>query len=218
MKSKKIIALLVTGVMLFPTVAFAQNATHQSANVKNHIIEQVNENLDNASEKASKVLTAAAPIEKGEGKLNNQEKKDQIATFKTAIKDKHSNMKDIFAEIKTAREDIKVQKEQLRNLLKDIKSGKSKLADSDLKEISALAEDLKADSSKVKATAGLQKDTENLQEEVNKNDFNNAIASLDKVIAKLNARLAALEELKTHLNSLIVKIHNSESAVTGTTT
>jgi ABC-type transporter Mla subunit MlaD len=38
---------------------------------------------------------------------------------------------------------------------------------------------------------------------VNKRDFNNALASLDKVIAKFQARLDALKKLNTDLDEML---------------
>lgn len=186
MNRKKIIALVMSCLMLVPTSVYAKGNKNSSLHNGNNIkVEKVKKNEE-----------------------KKEDKKAQIETFKAQMKIKHETMKELRQQIKEVRQEIEKKTAQLAQISEDIKSGNKTFPQDALSTMLSKSEDLNADSSKLKSTAEASSDVNDAQSKVNKKDFNNALASMDKVIAKMQARLDALKKLNSDLDA-VLKTANS---------
>ena len=210
MNSKKIIVLKLVVSMLIPSVAFAKNnSDHGKSNV-NTSVQSQNSTINESDSQSSSKNTGAKQATQNNGQANKQtntEKKDtkkqEIATFKSQIRAKHETMTNLRKQIIAEKQAIDTKSTQLNAIITDIESGKKTLPTDDLNTLLSEAQKLKDDSSAVKATSGVASEVNDAQSNINKKDFNNALASLDKVIAKLQARLAALKQLNSDLDTVL---------------
>lgn len=186
MNKKKIIALILTCSMLVPTAAYAKGNQNSSLhNGKNIVSEKVQKNEE-----------------------KKEDKKAQVDAFKAQMKIKHEAMKEIRQQLKEVRQEIEEKTVQLTKTISDIKSGDKTLPQDTLNNLLSKSEDLDLHSKEVKSTAEANSDVNDTQSKVNKKDFNNALNSMDKVIAKMQARLDALKKLNADLDG-ILKVVNS---------
>ena len=203
MINKKLIALTISGLMLMPTIAYAKGNSAASSTKGGQIVseEKVQPKKVDSEIKTS---TDTKNIDKKDNQAKMAEKKTQIAAFKAEMKIKHETMKQIKEETITVKKEVQTKSKELKTILKDIQDGKKTLSEEMLTALLAQSEALKLDNKNLKATEDINKDLSETQDKVNKSDFNNALASMDKVIAKFQSRLDALKKLSTDLDAALV--------------
>jgi chromosome segregation ATPase len=241
MNKKKILALTLSMMLVLPTTAFAKGNDKANENGKPAQQEVQNKKTEEKAKTPTTKAAVAAEENKNKGEDKKQEaqenkskgeekkqeaqqnkdaKKEQIAQFKTAMKAKHDQMKQLREQTVALKKQVEQKKEQLSSIIADLESGKKTLSDDMLNSLLALSQNLLTDTEKVKETAEIKTDVENTEAKVKGADFNNALASMDKVIAKMQARLDALTKLNADLDAAL-KIANLAvvpAPTTGTTT
>ncbi|MDD7792742.1 hypothetical protein [Clostridium sp. 'White wine YQ'] len=196
MNKTKLAALVISGVMLTSTAVYAKGKPENpGANKANVVSQDKNQSSD------AKQNNGSAQKEANQAKKD--EKKQQISEFKTAMKAKHETMKQIRQQTIQVRQQIEAKTEELNSILEDIKAGNKTLPEDMLNDLLAKAAVLNTSSGEVKATTGVSTVEADTQDKVEKKDFSNALASMDKVIAKLQARLDALNKLNSNLDDAL---------------
>ena len=206
MKSK-IIAVVLTGMMLMPTVAYAKG--QKEVPKGNHEVQtQVESKTVNTEDNAKEL----------DGKGKGQENKAAIETFKSEIKAKHEIMKANTQKSIELKKQISTKKQELASILSDIKAGTKTLSADQLALLTSKATAVKETVENIKALPTTNADAKDTQEDYKGKKFENALASLDKVIAKQEARYAKLVELNTNLDALLTIARQAQSVTTDTTT
>lgn len=188
MNKKALISLVLSIVLLTPTVGFAKG------------------NAQNATTKTKQTISE---VKKQINQTKKAEKKQQIADFKTEIKAKHATIQQIQQQTIEIKKQIQTKKAQLSSIISDIKTGKKTISADMLAELLSKADDIKNNIAKVKATSEMNKEVTDAQEKINKKDFNNALSSLDKVIAKFQSRLDALKKLNSAMDDALAIANNA---------
>lgn len=212
MNKKRILALVVTLTILLPTSVFAKGNGNNENRGGKPAKQEVKVNTTN-NEAQAKDTNATSASTKGqekkqEAQQKRDEKKQQKDGFKAQMKAKHEQMKQIRQQTIALTQQIDQKKSQLSTIISDIEAGKKTLPEDKLNSLLALAENLGTDGDNVKATAEINSQVSSTQTQVNSESFNNALASMDKVIAKMQARLDALNKLNTDLDAAL-EIANS---------
>ncbi|GLC29418.1 Atg14 domain-containing protein [Clostridium omnivorum] len=223
MNKKKILALTLSVLLLLPSTAFAKgkdNSEGKGNSVKQEVQNKKSEDKTNVQNTSA---STNAQQNKGKGEEHKQEaqekkdaKKEQIAQFKTDMKAKHEQMKQLRTQTIALRKQVEQKKEQLSSIIADLESGKKTLSEEMLNSLLALSQNLLTDTEKVKETAEINTEVSNTEQKVKGADFNNALASMDKVIAKMQSRLDALNKLNADLDAAL-KIANMAVAPAPTT-
>lgn len=218
MNKKKILALTLSVLLLLPSTAFAKGkdsaegkgnpAKQEVQNKKSEEKKNETRTITTNQDKDSEHKKDADQDEKdNEHKKEAQEKKDakkeQIAQFKTDMKAKHEQMKQLRTQTIALRKQVEQKKEQLSSIIADLESGKKTLSEDLLNSLLALSQNLLTDTEKVKETAEINTEVSTTEQNVKGADFNNALASMDKVIAKMQARLDALNKLNADLDAAL---------------
>ncbi|MDP4089613.1 MAG: hypothetical protein Q8930_10145, partial [Bacillota bacterium] len=205
MRSKKVLSLTLALLIISTTTAFAKGNDKGQAKGKS----------DSKVVQQDKVSTGEA--KKQEAQQKKADKKDQIEAFKTGMREKHAAMKDLKDQIKTLKDQIQQERQQLEKILAQLKSGEKTLPPDMLTQLMTAADNLKLDVEDVKDTVEVDSEVKDTQEKVEKQDFNNALASMDKVIAKFQHRLDALKQLKADLDAALAIVNNAAAPAPGTT-
>lgn len=219
MNKKRIVSLVLSLLVILPTTAYAKgNDYGKMADKVTKVIENKNTQKDESTKKTENTKKDEANSKgqenkdeakskgeekKAENEQRRDDKKQQIEAFKTAMKAKHDQMKQIQAETKKVKQEVEQKKEQLSAIINDLLSGKKTLPEEQLNSLLAAAQNLKVDAEEVKAAAEISTEVNDTQEKVKGQDFNNALASMDKVIAKLQKRLDALKQLSADLDKAL---------------
>ena len=222
MKSK-IIAILLTGMMLMPTVAYAKDK-NETSKEKPQVHTRIQEKVANVEGKYKKTKDT---IEKIETKINRTTKKletkDKVKeinaateTLKTELKAKHEIMKANTLKINELKKQIKAKKQELTSILSDIKAGKKTLSADQLELLTSKVKALKETAKALKTLPRIDSDVELTQKHIKGKNFETALASLDKVIAKQEARYAKLVELNTNIDSLLAIARQAQPLVPAT--
>ena len=222
MKSK-IIAILLTGMMLMPTVAYAKDK-NETSKEKPQVHTRIQEKVANVEGKYKKTKDT---IEKIETKINRTTKKletkDKVKeinaateTLKTELKAKHEIMKANTLKINELKKQIKAKKQELTSILSDIKAGKKTLSADQLELLTSKIKILKETAKALKTLPRIDSDVELTQKHIKGKNFETALASLDKVIAKQEARYAKLVELNTNIDSLLAIARQAQPLVPAT--
>ncbi|MBL4932634.1 hypothetical protein [Clostridium paridis] len=201
MNKTRLAALVISGVMLTSTAVYAKGKPENTGANKANVVSQDKKQSTNATDNEAKQNNGSAKKEANQAKKD--EKKQQISEFKTAMKAKHETMKQIRQQTIQVRQQIEGKTEELNAILEDIKAGNKTLPEDMLNDLLAKAAVLNTSSDEVKATTGISTVEADTQEKVDKKDFSNALASMDKVIAKLQARLDALNKLNSNLDDAL---------------
>lgn len=227
MKNKTLIALVIAGVVLLPNAAYAKD-NNKVQNNKAHIAESNkdnnNSNEDENADESSDSSNNSEISQPSENNIKGTDKKQaneakrnaksaEIQSFKAEIKSKHAAIAQLRDEIKPIRQQVEVKTAELTSIIKDIQAGKKTLPEDMLNNLITLTDTLKSDSAALKSTSEVNTDTTSAQDDVKKQNFNNALASMDKVIAKFQQRLASLEKLNSDLDAAL-KIAESATEVT----
>ena len=234
MNKKRIISLVLSVLVILPTTAFAKgNNNSKEMQGKG---QQVSEKYASDEKDADKDKDQEKDSDKSMNKIvndiknvangkqdttqNNDAKKQQIEQFKTAMRAKHEQMTALRVQINAQRSQINQKKEQLERIVEDLKSGDKTLSPDMLTALLAAAQNLKLDATQVKATVEINNEVSDTQAKVKAKDFNNALASMDKVIAKLQQRLDALKQLNADLDAALAIANKAvaPAPTTGTTT
>lgn len=222
MNKKKVLSLVLSALLLMPGAVYAKEnkdvhgkpAMEQKASevIKATTNEQVQKqgmHIEDTA-KTEKLEAPAASSEKGKGEehkqaaqQNRDEKRAQIEAFKTAMKSRHEEMKKLRQETIALRQTIEQKTEKLAGIISDLQSGKKTLSEDMLNSLLAAAQNLKVDEEQIKETAEISTEAKDTQARVKGADFNNALASMDKVIAKYQKRLAALKQLDVDLDEAL---------------
>jgi len=222
MKSK-IIAILLTGMMLMPTVAYAKDK-NETSKEKPQVHTRIQEKVANVEGKYKKTKDT---IEKIETKINRTTKKletkDKVKeinaateALKTELKAKHEIMKTNTLKINELKKQIKAKKQELTSILSDIKAGKKTLSADQLELLTSKIKILKETAKALKTLPRIDSDVELTQKHIKGKNFETALASLDKVIAKQEARYAKLVELNTNIDSLLAIARQAQPLVPAT--
>lgn len=187
MNNKKIIAVAVSGLMaLSPCTAYAKGRPQKE-------VPQVK----------SAVVVNNGTTNKQANEQNRESKSQEIQTFKSQMRDKHKTMAQLRQETIALRQQIESKTEQLDSIIKDIESGNKTLSQDLLTELLGMAGNISGDTTEVKNTVKINDEVSDVQGKVERKDFNNALNSMDKVIAKLQARLDALTKLNKDLDDAL---------------
>lgn len=222
MNNKKILALTIALSMAVPTVAFAKEGGNKNNDTNMSSIERQVNNIQNkdkkeadkqAKEDEREAAKKAKETEKQAKEQNREGKKQQKEEFKTQMKAKRDQLASLRKETEGLRSEIGQKKDQLSVILKDIQAGNKTLSQDMLNSLMEIAKTLKVDGEQVRATAKINHEVSDVQGKVKGEDFNNALASMDKVIAKMQARLDALKKLNSDLDEAL-KIANLAVAPT----
>jgi hypothetical protein len=190
MNKRKTLSLALSLLMLVPGTAYAKESKNAPGKPAN-------------SQQVVELKKEKVQEHKQEAQQNKDEKKAQIDIFKTAMKDKQAEMKAKRQETIGLRKEVEQKTKELAVILSDLQSGKSTLSEDMLKALLAAAENLKADEQTIKETAELSTEAKDTQAKVKGADFNNALVSMDKVIAKYQKRLDALKQLDADLDAAL---------------
>lgn len=201
MKKTKIMAIALTVLLVLPSGAYAKGSPNKQSGNKHLTVSEEKKQSD--SQINNSQSSSNGSKEKQNNEAKRDEKKQEIETFKTNMKAKHETMKQIRGETITLKKQIDTKTVQLKSIINDIKAGDKTLPEDMLTSLLSKADSLKIDSDGLKRTSGIGKDVTDAQEKVNKKDFNNALSSLDTVIAKLQARLDALKKLNSDLDDAL---------------
>lgn len=213
MNKRRLLALILSAVLLVPTVAYAKGNSNNGENAKGKVVseEKKENNKDNKKEVDKEVKKENNGTEKKQAnEIKKEEKKEQIASFKEAMRAKHETMKAIKQETIEVKKEIQDKKVKLEGILNDIKEGNKEISEETLKSLLEKVESFKTHTKEVKATEDINKNIDETQDKVNKKDFNNALASLDKVIGKLQARLDALKKLNADIDEALALVNTSK--------
>ena len=212
MNKKRILSLVLTVLVLMPGAVFAKgNPQGKPATEKKVVEQKVTTEESKKVEKTSTTLEAAKPSsektkgqeKKAEAMQKKDEKKAQIETFKTTMRAKHEQMKALRDETKALRKQVEQKTEELSAIISDLQAGKKTLPADQLTALLAAAQNLKLDGVEVKETAEIVTEAKETETKVKGADFNNALVSMDKVIAKYQKRLDALKQLNTDLDAAL---------------
>lgn len=205
--NKKIIALVLTGIMLVPTAVFAEG--NKGTNKGKAEIETKIQNSTS---------TAETNEQEDKAKENkSQENKAASQEFKAQIRAKHEIMKANTKKINELKKQVNTKREELSSILEAIKAGTKTLSADQLNILTTKAAALKQVVQEVKSLPALKADVENTQEDIKVSKFEAALASLDKVIAKQEARYAKLQELSSKLDELLVIARQAQPVVSTST-
>jgi hypothetical protein len=212
MNKKRILSLTLSLLLLMPGAAYAkENKNNQGKSSAEQKVVETKKATEKVEVKDSKSTAEKAKEKvqekKQEAEQNRDEKKAQIEAFKTSMKTKHEQMKAIRQETKVLRQQIEKKTEQLSVIINDLQSGKKTLPEDLLNSLLAIAQNLKLDGEELKLTAVISTEASETQARVKGADFNNALASMDKVITKYQKRLDALKQLNADLDDAL-KIAN----------
>lgn len=208
----KIIALVLTGMILMPTVSYAKGQ-NENPNAKSKA--KVEAKVKNA-----KAKTTSKVKQKSVTKTKNtkaKENKTAIAQFKAQIKAKHEIMKANTKKLVELRKQINAKKEELSSILDAIKAGTKTLAPDQLELLISKADIVKENADEIKALPTVNSDVENTQKDINGKKFQAALSSLDKVIAKQEAKYAKLVQLNNSLDALLAIARQAQPVVNNTT-
>lgn len=202
MKTKKILSLILSISIMMPGVVYAKENKNVQAKPENQkVVEQKATKTEKAPEKPD--AAKAGQDQKQEAQQKKDEKKEQIETFKTDMKAKHEQMKSLREETIALRKQVEKKTTELSSILNDLQSGKKTLSEEMLNSLIAAAQNIKADGEEVKETAEISTEAKNTEAKVKGADFNNALASMDKVIAKYQKRLDSLTKLNADLDKAL---------------
>jgi chromosome segregation ATPase len=201
MNNKRLLSLVLSVLIMLPTAVYAkENKNVQAKPEDKKVVEQKKE-IDPKAAKPEASKNGQEQKQDAQGKRD--EKKEQIDAFKTSMKEKHTQMKTLREETIALRKEVAKKTEQLSSILADLQSGKKTISEEMLASLLASAQNLKADTEEIKETADLGTEAKDTQEKVKGADFNNALASMDKVIAKYQKRLDALKKLNIDLDKAL---------------
>lgn len=222
MNNKKIIALTIALSMVVPTVAFAKEGGNKNNDMNMGSIERQINNIQNKDKKEAEKEAketereAAKHAKEEENKAKEQQREDkkkQREEFKAQMKAKRDQLASLRKETEGLKSEISQKKNQLSAILGEVQAGKKTLSQDMLNSLMEIAKTLKADGEQVRATAKINHEVSDVQGKVKSEDFNNALAAMDKVIAKMQARLDALKKLNSDLDEAL-KIANLAVAPT----
>ncbi|MBL4936617.1 hypothetical protein JK636_12695 [Clostridium sp. YIM B02515] len=211
MSNKKLIAVVMSALILMPTAAFAKGNPNSNSNSNagkglQQIISKDKGQAPSTHEdkETSKVENEnKGAVQKQANEVKKDAKKQEIEAFKTQMKAKHDTMNQLRKQTISVRHQIEAKTESLTSIINDIQAGKKTLPQDMLDELLLKSQNIKSDTDSVKATSEISKEVSDTQDKVNKQDFNNALSSLDKVISRLQARLDALNKLNADLDELL---------------
>lgn len=225
MNKKKVVALTIALAMLVPTVAFAKEDGNRNKDLNMGSVERQLTNIqdkdkkeaDKQSKESEREAVKKPREEEKQGEQKKkEEKKQQREAFKTQMKAKHEQLSSLRKETEGLRKEVGQKKDQLSAILKDVQAGNKTLSEDMLNSLMEIAKTLKTDGEQVRATGKINHEVADVQGKVKGEDFNNALASMDKVIAKMQARLDALKKLNSDLDEAL-KIANMATAPSTTT-
>lgn len=225
MNYKKIVSLALTILIMSPVTAFAKgNENSQGKNSKTVQTDKqqaggkqkVTPDME-ADNKPQQTVDAQSKGQENKAKAEQKryDKKQQIAAFKAAMKEKHTVMKGIKQQLAAVRSEAEQKKSHLESIVAELQAGTKTLPKDMLDQLMAASQNLQLDVKDVKDTAEVKNEISETQDKVEKSDFNNALASMDKVITKLHARLTALILLSSDLDTAL-KIANLATIPTTT--
>lgn len=198
MKNKKVIAIVLTALLLIPTTAFAKGPKEKDNG--------------NGNGKGTKVET---PKEKDKGKSDNgdkgkkdntgknDDKKAEHDAFKTQLKEKLAIMKENTKKSVELKKQIEIKGEEIAAILKDIQDGKKTLTTEQMDALLAQSEIVKADVEALNNYKYIKSDVNETEENVKGKKYEGALAALDRVIAKQQGRIVVLEKLNSDLGALL---------------
>ncbi|MBK1809473.1 hypothetical protein JHL18_02280 [Clostridium sp. YIM B02505] len=230
MKTNKVVSLIIAGLMLMPsTMVYAKGNDKEhgkSAQVKQQITQvkttqststEVTHGKGN-SQKQNLSVNSVGASKKEEAQANKESKQQEKSAFKSQIKSLHTQMTALRQQIIPLQKEVGQKKEQLQTILKQLESGEKTLPTDMLEELITQSQKLLGDGTNLKATSGVTSDATESENNLKSGKFNNAVTSLNKVIAKFQARLTALKQLNTDLDAMLVIANQATTPVPETNT
>lgn len=210
MKKTKIMALTISALLLMPSAAFAKG------NDKSSEKKPQDKPVVESKASTSQVKTEKQETQKSTENVNNtenskkeaaqqkkEENKQAVDEFKAAIKTRHETMKANTVKSMELKKEIAQKRAKLSSILDAIKEGKLTLTQDELDKLTKAAEALKVAGEKVSSLDEINNEVAETQEQVKGKKFEAALAALDKVIAKQEQRIIALQELSNSLDILL---------------
>lgn len=212
MNAKKILSLILALVIALPVTAYAQG-NGKSEGKQNNTVQSVQNSKEqglckfigdyNDEDTNADKDNGKGASQKQAALQNRDEKHQQIAAFKTQMTEKHVQMKALTQQAKTLRQQADQKRKQLSAIIVDILSGRKTLSDDLLQQLLTAVQDLNKGVEAVKPTAEITGSVTDTQNQINTGKFNNALTSMDEVIAKLQARVDALTKLNAALDKVL---------------
>lgn len=230
MSGRKILSLVLAVIIAMPVTAFAEGNGKSSGNsgkgkeqqtVQTSKVQSQPDNKDKGGNvKTEQDNVSSDKTKDNEHKQDAMQKKDekqqQIETFKTEMRTKHDEMKDIREQTIALKKLIAQKRAQLAALAGDLEDGSKTLTEDMLNQLIGASQNILTDVEQVNATAEITDQVSDTQNKVNNGDFNNALTSMDGVIVKLLARLEALKQLDADLDKAL-EIANGATTPSPTT-
>jgi DNA repair exonuclease SbcCD ATPase subunit len=215
MKTNKVVSLIIVGIMLMPsTMVYAKGndqAHGKSAQAKQQVT-QVQTTQSNSTEVThgkgnsqaqNSSANSVGVSKKEEAQANRDNKKQEIAAFKSQIKSLHTQMTALRQQIIPLQKEVGQKKEQLQTILQQLESGEKTLPADILNTLITESQKLVGDGKDLKATSGVTSDATESENNLKGGKFGNAVTSLNNVIAKFQARLTALKQLNADLDAML---------------
>jgi hypothetical protein len=221
MRKNRIMAIVMTVVVLTPSAAYARgNEKAQEAKERTKpVIEQkstVEKNSPVPAAKAEQERNGAQQMKNGvqskkieaqtksvEAQEKASEKKEAVQNFRKAMQEKREEIKKLTAESSALRREIGKKREELEAILEELIAGTKTLSDELLAQLIDEASDLKEIGDIVKSLNSINDEVVAAEDKIKEKNFDSALASLDRVIAKQQQRLEALKELNKSIDRLL---------------
>lgn len=220
MNNKKIMSLVLSVLMVLPATVYAKGNKESDNKEKGNsivqFVDKMQKDLNSYIQHKNGNNSDSEDKNQEANKENKDAKKQEIEQFKTQMKAKHEQMDALRLQINDQKKQVEQKKAQLKSIVNDLLSGKKTLPDDMLQSLITTSESLKKDAEQINATAEIKNEINDTQEKVNKKDFNNALASMDKVIARLQQRLDALKQLNADLDKVLTIANNAAAPSTTT--
>lgn len=227
---KKMIAIIISALMLIPTAVFAEgNSDDSQTETKTQVTQQetatksqdqdnkeTSESKDNQQD-SNKVTTDSKENKQGataESKENNsevQENNEGDQQYENEVNSENDNVQADTNQSSDLQDQISTEKEKLNVILNDIQDGKKTLTQEQLDLIVSKAETINKSVDKVNSFKGLNTAIDAVQASADNHKYKTAASSLKDVTSKLKARNAALAELNNNLKDILNIANQAQS-------
>lgn len=209
---KRIIAILITMILLVPTTVYAKNTNNNGKGNDN-----MNTTTEQNKEKGSPNSNDNTE-KKNQNKDRVAENKTNQEQFKTSLKAKHSIMKENISKTNSLKKEISSEKQELAKILEEIKAGSKTLNSDDFNLLITKSASLRESVSTIQNLPEINSDVKSAGSDIKIGKYETALASLDKVIANQEDRYAKLLSLKSTLDDLLAIAKQAESVNTNSST
>lgn len=209
---KKIIAVLITMILLVPTTVYAKNTNNNGKGNDN-----MNTTTEQDKEKGSPNSNDNTE-KKNQNKARVSENKADQEQFKASLKAKHKIMKENISKTNTLKKEISLEKQELAKILEEIKAGSKTLNSDDFNLLITKSASLRESVSTIQNLPEINSDVKSAGNDIKTGKYETALVSLDKVIAKQEDRYSKLLSLKNSLDDLLAIAKQAVPVTTNSST